>query len=235
MPTTRSWAAAAVTSAVLFVLLLILVALHATEHLDDAVRNRVTPVGVWSPGRQRMGQFVYHLGPRTMVLLLVGMGGFLAIRRRSSTPLLIVGGLLLLVALPVLAGKYGVSRADTTGSFSAGRGSFPSGHMALAVICAGGAVMTVLRRPRWWHWLLVSAFPAVMGVALVVASIHWVSDIAGGALVGVWALSVVGLLLSRHGTSDAAGDPGGRTAPAAPRGTSAAPSDGNPRMRRRRS
>jgi membrane-associated phospholipid phosphatase len=61
-----------------------------------------------------------------------------------------------------------------------GFGAFPSGHMA--AMCALLSVLW-LRYPRFRHIYVAAA--VVFGAGLVVANYHFVSDVIGGAFLGV--------------------------------------------------
>ena len=68
-------------------------------------------------------------------------------------------------------------------------GAFPSGHTLVALVCLGAALLLVRRRPTVWQWLLVLAADAVMAWALLWQSAHWLTDVIGGALLGVATLA----------------------------------------------
>ncbi|MDP3947481.1 MAG: phosphatase PAP2 family protein [bacterium] len=71
-----------------------------------------------------------------------------------------------------------------------GSGSFPSGHMAL--LFAIGTALFFYNR-AWGAWFL--ALSVLTGLARVAAGVHWPSDIAGGAMIGIVAALLVQWLL----------------------------------------
>jgi membrane-associated phospholipid phosphatase len=109
-----------------------------------------------------------------------------------------------LVALALLTGviyafKYGMGRTAPAypGSFFHRNGtSFPSGHVANAVLMWGlarwQAVQYGLAAPwqRGFAFLSVAG-PVLAGVAMVALNFHWVTDAVVGAAVGVLLLGVV--------------------------------------------
>lgn len=58
--------------------------------------------------------------------------------------------------------------------------SFPSGH---AVFSFALALAVFLYYPRAGRWFFLAA--SLMGIARVIAGVHWLSDILSGALIGV--------------------------------------------------
>jgi membrane-associated phospholipid phosphatase len=144
-----------------------------------------------------------QLGGRAFILLvLAGLVGYLAVQRRTLLPfvrVLLAVGLLTAV---VYAFKYGTGRTAPSypGSFFHRDGaSFPSGHVANAVLMWGAArwqaVEYGLPGPvQRLFWLLSVAAPVVTGVAMIALDFHWVTDAVVGAAVGVVLLGVVHLL-----------------------------------------
>ena len=142
-----------------------------------------------------------QLGGRgTILAVLAVLVGYLAWRRRSVLPLVRV-----LVALALLtAVVYGIKNAvgrtapGFPGSyfFHADGASFPSGHVANAVLMWGVARWQAVdfrlpvraRRVFWW---LSVVGPVVTGLAMVSLDFHWVTDAVVGAAVGIVLLGVV--------------------------------------------
>jgi membrane-associated phospholipid phosphatase len=160
-------------------------------------------------------------GRATLVALLVAVAGWLAWRRGVWRPAARAVLALAVLTVAVYAAKYGFGRTAPAypGSyFHRGGASYPSGHVANAVVVWGVArwqaaefglparVQGVLRVLAW-------VAPAVAAVAMVALDFHWVTDAVAGAAVGVVLLGVVHWLdavaLSRwvHGRDRAAAGP----------------------------
>ena len=141
-----------------------------------------------------------QLGGRGFILaVLAVLAGWLAWRRRTLLPVVRV-----LVALALLTGviyafKYGMGRTapEYPGSFFHRDGSsFPSGHVANAVLMWGvarwqavefGLAPVVQRLFR----VLSLGGPVAAGLAMVALNFHWVTDAVVGGAVGVLLLGVV--------------------------------------------
>jgi undecaprenyl-diphosphatase len=106
---------------------------------------------------------------------------------------------------------------------SAFAGSFPSGHVVSVLVCLGGALIVLEPHSRWrhWAWALVLAAGAGMAHGMLIQSAHWLTDVAGGALLGISVLAAA-----------SAWGPGRRSAPrpeqqpVAQRGASGSPDGG---------
>ena len=149
---------------------------------------------------------VTQLGGRGFILLvLAGLVGFLTWQRRSLLPLARVLLALALLTGVVYAFKYGMGRTAPSypGSFFHRDGaSFPSGHVANAVLMWGvarwQAVEFGLPAPaQRLFWLLSILGPVVAGVAMVSLDFHWVTDAVVGGAVGILLLGVVHALDAR--------------------------------------
>jgi membrane-associated phospholipid phosphatase len=154
---------------------------------------------------------VTQLGGRvTILVVLAVLVGHLAWRRRTWLPLVRVLVALALLTIAVYAVKHGTGRTAPAfpGSFffHADGASFPSGHVANAVLMWGVARWLAveydlpLRVQRAFQLLHVLG-PLVTAVAMVSLDFHWVTDAVVGAAVGVLLLGVVhtldALVLSR--------------------------------------
>ena len=142
-----------------------------------------------------------QLGGRGAILVvLAGLVGYLAWRPGTWLPLVRV-----LVALALLtAVVYGIK--DGTGRtapgypgsffFHADGASFPSGHVANAVLMWGVARWQAVEyrlppRVQWIFWWLSWAGPVITGLAMVSLNFHWITDAVVGAAVGILLLGVV--------------------------------------------
>jgi PAP2 superfamily protein len=146
---------------------------------------------------------VTQLGGRGFILVvLAGLVGYLGWRFRTVVPLVRVLLALVLLTLVVYSFKYGTGRTAPAypGSFFHRDGaSYPSGHVANAVLMWGVARWQVVEY-RLTAWVqqtaraLSVAGPVAAGVAMVSLDFHWVTDAVVGAAVGLLLLGVVHLL-----------------------------------------
>jgi membrane-associated phospholipid phosphatase len=144
---------------------------------------------------------VTQLGGRgTILVVLAVLVGHLAWRRRTWLPLVRVLLALALLTLAVYAVKHGTGRTAPAfpGSFffHADGASFPSGHVANAVLMWGVARWLAVeyglpaRVQQTFRGLHVAG-PVLTAVAMVSLDFHWVTDAVVGAAVGVLLLGVV--------------------------------------------
>jgi membrane-associated phospholipid phosphatase len=144
---------------------------------------------------------VTQLGGRgTILVVLAVLVGHLAWRRRTWLPLVRVLVALVLLTVAVYAVKYGTGRTAPAfpGSFffHPDGASFPSGHVANAVLMWGVARWQAVEyglpiRIQRAFWLLHIVGPVATAVAMVSLDFHWVTDAVVGAAVGVLLLGVV--------------------------------------------
>ena len=178
----------AVTAGIAYVVLTVLVAVGATERLDVAARGYFRPDDVWGDLQIRVDVIVEGLKPVHAVPLFMLFVLVVSVRRRSWRPAAYAGLVLVVAGIPALATKVLLRRTDPHHELSS-IGGFPSGHTLVVLVCMGAALLLVRRRPTVWEWLLVLAADAVMAWALLVQSAHWLTDVIGGALLGVAALA----------------------------------------------
>ncbi len=143
---------------------------------------------------------VTQIGGRGAILLvLTGLVGWLAWRRRTWVPLRRVLLALVVLTAAVYAAKYATGRTAPAypGSYFFADGeSYPSGHVANAVLMWGVARWLAVeyglpphvQRTFWW---LAVAGPVATGVSMVALDFHWVTDAVVGGAVGVLLLGVV--------------------------------------------
>jgi membrane-associated phospholipid phosphatase len=161
-------------------------------------------IGGWKLRDSAAYPFVWavtQLGGRATILTVLAiLVGYLGWTRRTWIPLLRVLLALGLLTLSVYAIKSGIGRTAPgyPGEFffHADGASFPSGHVANAVLMWGVArwlaVEYGLPLPvqRGFWWLSVAA-PVATGLAMVSLDFHWVTDAIAGAAVGIVLLGVV--------------------------------------------
>jgi hypothetical protein len=191
----------------------------ALERMDLRVSEIVSDWGLRDSPAYPVVWLLTQLGGRVFLLaVLAVVVGYLAYRRRTVLPLLrVLIGLGLLTAV-VYGFKYGTGRTAPAypGSFFHRDGaSYPSGHVANAVLMWGIARWQAVEYglPGWLQrlfWWLGVAGPVVAAVAMVALDFHWVTDAVAGAAVGIVLLGVVhaldALVLSRFARA-----PAGRT------------------------
>jgi membrane-associated phospholipid phosphatase len=136
--------------------------------------------------------FVYHYvmlgqrGPVTAVFLPIF--AWLAWRRRTSQPLVLLGTSLLLLNLSVGVVKYAVGRIGPRDSddvhqvFTSGT-LFPSGHVSNTVVMYGVLAMLI---PRFRKWIVAAVvfLCLTIGIGTIYLRTHWFSDVVGGWIAG---------------------------------------------------
>jgi membrane-associated phospholipid phosphatase len=185
-------------------------------HLDAAVSSWARSTGLpgtgWTrPGQEEADQLV-NFGDRDMVGVIVLVTvGWICVRARTVLPLLRLAVLAGVAVSLVLALKYGIGRHAPSGVHGpeAFR-SYPSGHMATAVILWGLLYAVVAEHPdrgvsRQVAWLLSWLAPLMVMVGMVLRDYHWVTDLVGAAALCAVLLQVERLAL-RH-WRDARGGP----------------------------
>ncbi len=190
----------AAASAVAFLVLTVLVATHATQHLDVAARDRFRPDDVWGTTQMRVDLIVEGLKPRNLLPVFALVVAVCCLRRRSWRPAVHAAVLACVAGALTMLTKVLLERPDPHHEMSAVGGSFPSGHMVSVLIFLGGALLVLQRRPPWWEWLLVGLVDLAMGLSLLLQAAHWLTDVVGGALLGV---AVLATAVALRGTTSA--------------------------------
>jgi membrane-associated phospholipid phosphatase len=186
------------------------------ERLDVEVSAVVSDWGLRDSPAYWPVWAVTQIGGRgTILIVLAGLVGWLCVRRRTLLPLVRVLVALALLTVVVYALKYGTGRTAPAypGSFFHRDGaSYPSGHVANAVLMWGVARWQAVEyrldpRVQRTLWVLAVAGPVATGVAMVALDFHWVTDAVVGGAVGVVLLGVVhtldGVALSRWASARA--------------------------------
>ena len=180
--------------------LAVLVHLGRTQSLDDAVRQWARPDDVWGPLQVRVDLIVEGLRPAVTLPVTACVAAVVSVARRSARPLLLAAATTILMAGLTVGVKILLHRPDPHGALSDHGGSFPSGHTATVVACAGFATMLLGPAQRWSWWLATLLLGTLMAAALIVQAAHWATDVVGGGLVGVTVLAVLSALgLDRWG------------------------------------
>jgi len=171
------------------VVLTALVEWGTTQALDTAARDFFRPGDQWTSLQIRTDHVVELFQPITMLTVLAVVGLAEAARLRSVRPVLFVALVSSLAIGITTVVKFGVARPDPHAALSALGGSYPSGHVMTVLLCLGAIVLLLEDSPTWRTWSLVLAAGAVMGVALLLTSAHWFTDVLGGALVATAVLA----------------------------------------------
>jgi membrane-associated phospholipid phosphatase len=171
------------------------------ERMDLQVSEVISDWGLRDSAAFPAVWVITQLGGRvTILVVLAGLVSYLAWRRHTWLPLVRV-----LLALALLTGvvygiKHGTGRTAPAfpGSFffHADGASFPSGHVANAVLMWGVARWQAVEyglpeRVQRTFWWLSIAGPVGTGLAMVSLDFHWLTDAVVGAAVGVLLLGVV--------------------------------------------
>lgn len=181
------------------------------ERLDLRISRAIGGWGLRDSAAYPVVWAVTQLGGRATILgVLAILVGYLAWSRRTWVPLLRVLLALGTLTLGVYALKHGTGRTAPGHPdevfFHIDGASFPSGHVANAVIMWGVARWLAVeyglpgRVQRAFWWLSVVG-PVATGLSMVSLNFHWLTDAIVGGAVGIVLLGVVhrldALVLSR--------------------------------------
>jgi membrane-associated phospholipid phosphatase len=171
------------------------------ERLDLRISHAIGGWGLRDSAAYPLVWAVTQLGGRATILgVLAILVGYLAWSRRTWVPLLRVLLALGTLTLGVYALKHGTGRTapghpDEVFLHIDGA-SFPSGHVANAVIMWGVARWLAVeyglpgRVQRAFWWLSVVG-PVATGLSMVSLDFHWLTDAIVGGAVGIVLLGVV--------------------------------------------
>jgi membrane-associated phospholipid phosphatase len=171
--------------------------------IDLAVRN-------WADAHQpralywlaRAGNLLGQGGFFSVVALLLAL--YLGWRRHSIRPVLPVLWAYLLAYVGIEILKTWTDRAAPHANhdtppilhperFGSGGVSYPSGHLANAMIWYGVlALLLTLWLPLRWRRLLRIAPPVILSITTVYLGFHWLSDTIAGLLLGTFLWRLVG-------------------------------------------
>jgi membrane-associated phospholipid phosphatase len=153
---------------------------------------------IHSPSNDRAARIVSFFGSHFFILpATVLVSGALWLKHHWASALLFAGSVLGGFALNALLKiAYARQRPDLWPALVTELTySFPSGHATMATVFFGGAAAVVLhlsRRPLVRAAALVSATATALTIAAsrVYLGAHWTTDVAAGALVGLFWVSV---------------------------------------------
>jgi membrane-associated phospholipid phosphatase len=171
----------------LFLVLCVLEVTGATQHVDQVVRDWMFPGGRWGPAQARSGRVVARLDPEHLLVVSLAVAVVVSAVRRSPAPLLFAVATTALAAVCVVLPKWVMGHLDPMLDLQHSIASFPSGHMAGAIVFSGQLVL-LLRRSRLLFWVPTVALAVLMSVVLQVSATHRLSEVVGGALIGVGVL-----------------------------------------------
>jgi membrane-associated phospholipid phosphatase len=171
------------------------------ERMDLRVSEVVSDWGLSDSAAYPLVWWLTEVGGRVaLIAVLAVLVGYLAWRRRTLLPLVRVLVAVALLTVAVYAIKHSTGRTAPAfpGSFffHADGASFPSGHVANAVLMWGVARWQAVEyglpvRVQQAFWLLSVVGPVVTGLAMISLDFHWVTDAVVGAAVGIVLLGVV--------------------------------------------
>jgi membrane-associated phospholipid phosphatase len=171
------------------------------ERLDLRISEVVSDWGLRDSSAFPFVWVVTQVGGRVTILVVLSvLVGYLAWRRRTWLPLVRVLTALALLTVVVYGIKHGTGRTAPgfPGSFlfHEDGASFPSGHVANAVLMWGVARWQAVeyglsQGAQRAFWALSVLGPVVTGLAMVSLDFHWATDAVVGGAVGILLLSVV--------------------------------------------
>ena len=145
----------------------------------------------------RAGNLLGQGGFFTLVALLLAL--FLCWRRRSVRPILPVILAFALTYVAITALKDWTDRPAPHAPilhpelFGAGGVSYPSGHLANALVWYGTIALLLTRwLPRRWIWVIRIVPPVVLSITTVYLGFHWITDTAAGLMVGSFLWRIIG-------------------------------------------
>lgn len=162
------------------------------------------------PWPMRLTYLLTLFGQRgTVLVLTVPTVGYLSWRARSVDPALRYLLALLILTASVYAGKALTARSapPVDALHTAAGASFPSGHIANAIIVWGTVAWSAARVPRAPDRLQQSlamlpiVAPVAVFVGMTILDYHWFTDFVAGACVGIVGLRVVQLSFWQRGTA----------------------------------
>ena len=130
--------------------------------------------------------------PAMAVVAVIAVVAALSGRIGVRGPLVLAAPALAVLTVAVLLGKAVIPRvAPGYGQVVTDNGSYPSGHTATALICAGVLAELVSRlhpARRTRAWFAAGAWTLLVAAALLWEHFHWLSDVVGSMFLGALTL-----------------------------------------------
>jgi membrane protein DedA with SNARE-associated domain/membrane-associated phospholipid phosphatase len=172
--------------------------IRAQGPLDMDVAVHALFATLATPVLQAAGQALARIGDTYGILALVLPWGLWLLARRRLDALLHIGAGLGGIALLNTWGKalIGRPRPDTP-DYLTGSLAYPSAHASTAVVLYGLAAAFIAqelpRQRRFWAYWGAIALAVPMALSRLVIGVHWLSDLIGGALLGLVVCALVRL------------------------------------------
>lgn len=204
----RSWTPDLIMGLTLIIIIVLLTWPSPLVHLDVAARDAIeADRPVWALEVAKVFKFLGLPTIQALVITYVGM--WCAVWHRSVRPLLPIGAAWLLLAgtkeLQPLSDRVFPHWPDCPpvcpdtnvgadgAAFFAGWGydAFPSGHSTATAIWVPLAIWLIPRIRGPWRWLLAAAPSVLLTAGQTYLGYHWVTDNAGGILLGALILRFI--------------------------------------------
>lgn len=171
------------------------------NHYDTSLTSRL--LAEHDSGGERLAEFAANSANLGPLLLIVAGITLLAILWRRPWHLLVAAGVFIAANLTTQVMKVALAHPRLQGALGASypiQIAYPSGHTTAAV--SAGFSLWLVAPPRWRGLaaLVGGLYALVVGVGVVVAGWHFISDVIGAILVvGFWAaLGLAALVLGRQ-------------------------------------
>lgn len=175
------------SAACCYLLFTVAVHLRMLDTLDLAFRHAFHVGEVWGIGQTRAARVVNDLAPNRLALALVICTAILSLARRTARPIVVVAVVGAATVMVTEATKWIMAHSDP-GAPPVAHGSFPSGH-EVTVIVVFGLLVLLFRPDTRWGWIFPGFMAVVAGSVLILAWVHPVTDVLGGALLAIAALT----------------------------------------------
>ncbi|SEM96014.1 bifunctional DedA family/phosphatase PAP2 family protein [Halomonas caseinilytica] len=169
--------------------------------MDQRLNNLIDTMTI--PGLTRFGHILGDVGDLFGIVALLLPWALWWLWKRRWDILGHVGGGLLGIALLNTLGKTLTARPrPLTPDFLVGSMSYPSAHTSTAVVLFGMTAAFIARElptsQRFWAYWGAIAIIVPMALSRLVIGVHWLSDLIGGALLGLVVCALVQLAWQRQ-------------------------------------